>query len=148
MPSPFAITAATNSVPLDSNHQGQTSFTVSNTTAQTIRGHARLWTQPAVASSWLSLLGEAERDFARDQSQQYAVHIAAPPTAPTGDYTFRLDMVDVANPDENFSQGPTVKFVVPMPKREKAHEKGPRLICPLREIVSHPQSYYQTRQQE
>src|SRR5207248_4545457 len=49
------------------------------------------------------------------QSQQYAVHIAAPPTAPAGDCTFRLDMVDVANPDENFSQGPTVKFVVPMP---------------------------------
>src|SRR5205085_8223670 len=102
MPSPFAITAATNAVPLDSNHQGQTSFTVSNTTAQAIRGRARLWTQPTAAGPWLSLLGEAERDFAPDQSQQYALHIAVPPTAPTGDYTFRLDMADVANPEENF----------------------------------------------
>src|SRR2546426_10886256 len=100
MSNPFAITAATNTVLLDSNRQGQTSFTVSNTTSQTIRGHARLAAQPTATESWLTLRGEAERDFARDESQQYAVHIAVPPTAPAGDCTFRLDMVDLANPDD------------------------------------------------
>jgi hypothetical protein len=43
------------------------------------------------------------------------VQITVPPGASAGDYTFRLDVVDLANPDDNFSEGPTVKFVVPAP---------------------------------
>src|SRR5437660_7327582 len=112
MPSPFAITAATNTVPLDSNRQGQTTFTVSNTTTQAIRGRGHVVAQSANSSPWLKLLGEAERDFAASGSQQYVVQISVPASASAGDYTFRLDMVDVANPDDNFSEGPTVKFVV------------------------------------
>ena len=115
MPNPFAITVATNTVSLDSKRQGQTTFTVSNTTGRAIRGRAHVVAQPATAEPWVKLLGEAERDFASTGSQQYVVQIAVPPSAPAGDYTFRLDMVDVANPDENFGEGPTVRFVVATP---------------------------------
>ena len=113
MSSPFAITAATNTVLLDSNRQGQTSFTVSNTTGHAIRGRAHLVIQPSSAEPWLRSQGEAERDFANAGSQQYVVQIAVPPGVAAGDYTLRLDMVNVANPDDDFSEGPTVKFMIP-----------------------------------
>lgn len=112
MPGPFAITAATNTVLLDSSRQGQTSFTVSNTTTRSARGRARVVPISATAGPWLTLLGEAERDFASSSTQQYTVQISVPPGAPANDYTFRLDMVDLANPDEDFSEGPSVRFVV------------------------------------
>lgn len=115
MPDSFAITVATNNAVLDSVRQGRTSFTVSNTTARGARARARIAAQPASAASWLTLLGEAERDFASDGSQQYTVQISVPPTAPPGSYTFRLDMVDLANPDDDVSEGPTVRFVVEPP---------------------------------
>jgi hypothetical protein len=112
MSSPFAITAATNTVFLESNRQGQTSFTVSNTTAHAVRGRAHLVAQQTSAASWLTFQGDAEREFVSSGSHQYVVQITLPPGAPAGDYTFRLDMVDLANPDDDFSEGPVVKFVV------------------------------------
>jgi hypothetical protein len=115
MSSPFAITTATNTVSLDGNRQGQTSFTVSNTTGHAIRGRTHLVIQPSNAEPWLRMQGEEERDFANAGSQQYVVQITVPPATAAGDYTFRLDVVDLANPDDNFSEGPTVKFVVPAP---------------------------------
>jgi N-acetylneuraminic acid mutarotase len=115
MPNSFAITAATTTIALEGNRQGQASFTVSNTTAHPVRGRAHVVAQPASAAPWLSLQGEAERDFAGTGSQQYIVQLTVPPTAPAGDYTLRLDMVNVADPDDDFSQGPTVKFTVAAP---------------------------------
>src|SRR5258707_15799919 len=100
MSSPFAITATTNTVSLDSNRQGQVSFTVSNTTTQLLRGRAHVVGQPATTEPWLKLSGEPERDFASAGSQQYVVQLSVPPSASAGDYTFRLDVVDVADPDD------------------------------------------------
>ncbi|HEY0752991.1 MAG TPA: hypothetical protein VGD98_03365 [Ktedonobacteraceae bacterium] len=112
MPNSFAITVATNTVFLNANRQGRTAFTVSNTNAFPVRGRARIEALSVTAGAWLELLEEAERSFASQDSHQYIVQIAVPPNAPAGEYTFRLDMVDVANPDDDFSEGPTVKFVV------------------------------------
>lgn len=119
MPSPFGITAATNTIHLDEKQQGQTSFTVFNMTGKPIRGRARVVPQTAATGPWLTLLGEAERDFASSGTQQYAVQITAPSSAPAGDYTFRLDLVDVADPDDNFSAGPTVSFALAPPPPAK-----------------------------
>src|ERR671932_286499 len=112
MPSSFAITTATNSLPLDPNRRSQASFTVSNIGGRAVRGRARIVPQNAAAAPWLTLAGDAERDFAIASTQQFAVQIAVPPTAPAGNYPFRLDMVGVENPDEDLTQGPTVTFVV------------------------------------
>lgn len=119
MPSPFAITTTTNTVSLDSSRQGQASFTVSNSTRRTIRGHASIVAQPASATTWLTLLDEAERSFAGSGSQQYAVQIAIPTDAKTGEYTFQLNVADLANPDESFSEGPLVSFTIEEPTTQK-----------------------------
>src|SRR5579885_1718060 len=115
MTSPFAITAATNTVLLDNNRQGLTSYTVTNTTSHAIRGRAHIVALQTTSVPWLTLVGRTEREFAASGSQQYVVQISVPPGAAAGDYTFRMDMVDLADPDDNFSEGPTVKFVVPAP---------------------------------
>ncbi|MGC9347466.1 MAG: PASTA domain-containing protein [Anaerolineae bacterium] len=119
MPGPFTVTAATNSVRLDVDRRSETSFTAFNASGRPIRGRAQLVPQNLQASDWLSLGGEAERDFAIAEAHQYTVNIAVPPDAPAGSYLFRLDVVGVENPDEQYTEGPTVTFQVPEPQPEK-----------------------------
>lgn len=129
MPGSFTITAASNSVRLDSQGHGEALFTVSNTRATTVRGRAQLaplappvaapegGATPVRFAAWLALAGEAEHEFGPHDTAQYQVTIQAPPGAPAGTYRFRLDMVGVANPDEDYTQGPAVAFDVPEPQR-------------------------------
>jgi N-acetylneuraminic acid mutarotase len=112
MTSSFAVTTTTSSISLDKNRQGQIAFTVSNTTVRTVRGRISAVGKPAQAGSWLSVQGQTERDFPGSSSQQYIVQLTVPASAPSGDYTVRLDVANVADPDDDFSEGPTVKFSV------------------------------------
>lgn len=109
----FAITAASNSVLLNPQRQGEAAFTVSNVSGRPLRGRAILAPENPAAAGWLSVDGAVERDFVIAGVQQFMVNIAVALDAPVGSYPFRLDMVDVANPDETLTQGPTVTFVVP-----------------------------------
>jgi hypothetical protein len=119
MPNPFTITTAADSVRLDSQGRGSTTFTVSNRSGQPRRGRARPVPSSPEQASWLSVDGEAERSFSPDGTQQYTVRVASPPGAPTGRYTFGLDVVSVENPDEEWSQGPKVAFeVAPSPAKK------------------------------
>jgi hypothetical protein len=112
MANPFTITTAADAVRLDSQGRGSTTFTVSNRSGQLRRGRARLVPSDPGQASWLSVDGEAERNFTADGTQQYTVRVAPPPGAPVGRYTFGLDVVSVENPDEEWSQGPKVAFEV------------------------------------
>jgi hypothetical protein len=114
MPGEFVITATTNSVWLDPDRQGEISFTVFNAAGRPLRGRAHLAPQSEAAAGWLSLTGEAERAFNIAGAHQYTVRITVPPDAPAGNYPFRLDMTGVENPDEQYVQGPTVTFDVPV----------------------------------
>jgi hypothetical protein len=120
MLSPFAITTATNTVSLDANRRGTASFTVSNTSGAPIRGRARLEPKAPASAKWLTLRGETERDFPIGGTEQYTVKITVPADTPAGAYTFRLNAVGVGNPDEMFTQGPTVTLRVPKPKGKKS----------------------------
>lgn len=115
MPSSFAITTAANNTPLDGARQGQTVFTVSNTSVRALRGRARIVPDRGAEAAWFALSGKAERDFAVNGTEQYTVQIAVPPTATEGTYSVRLDMIGVDNPDEDFTPGPSVNLVVPAP---------------------------------
>jgi hypothetical protein len=119
MPSPFAITTTTNTVSLDDKRRNEVSFTVSNNHGGPIRGRAQLGPQAPASAAWLTLTGEAEQDFPTGGTEQYTVRIAVPADTPAGTYSFRLNMVGVENPDELFTQGPTVTFQVPEPEPKK-----------------------------
>src|SRR4030095_10251658 len=114
--SPFTITTGSNTVVLNAERKGEAAFTVTNITGRALRGRGVPKPLGPTSPDWLTIAGEAEGDFSVAATQQYAVQVAVPMDAVPGNYTFRLDMVGVDNPDENFTQGPVVAFqVVPPP---------------------------------
>jgi hypothetical protein len=112
MPTPFAVTTASNSVFLDTARTGTAQFTVSNQSGRSIEGRALLVTDAPEAESWVSLRGPAHRAFATAGTEQYTVEIDVPPDAPSGNYTLRLDVVGEERPDEQYVEGPSVTFQV------------------------------------
>src|SRR5512133_3653580 len=105
----FNITTTSSSVALDEQRTGKAAFTVSNTSASTVRTRARVISPEASILPWFSIEGQSSRILAPAATQQYAVRLVVAPTAVPKDYTFSLLMVDESNPDENFSEGPAVK---------------------------------------
>jgi hypothetical protein len=120
----FTITTATNTVQLRDARQGETSFTAFNASGRPIRARPRLVPQDSAASAWLSMTQEQERHFAIAEAYQYNVRIVVPPDAPPGSYPFRLDMVGVDNPDEQYTEGPTATFHVAEPAPKKSFPWG------------------------
>jgi hypothetical protein len=110
----FAITSASETVAL-SGGRVEVVFTATNSATRPIRGHARPVPVGETRQEWLSLRGESERDFAGGGTQQFTVEFAAPPGTPPGRYPFRLDLVSVVNPDEDFTEGPAVTAEVAAP---------------------------------
>jgi len=108
----FAITAARDTVTLDNQGRAEVSFTVSNTGPKPIAGQAKLVPIGSTKESWLSLEGEHERKFAKGEAHQLTVHIGVPPGTPVGKYSFRLNIISVENPDDEFTEGPSVSFEV------------------------------------
>lgn len=113
MPGSFDITAAANNVGLDSaSRKGDTSITVSNASGHELKGRALIAADNPKVVDWVTISGDAERTFPVNGTQQYAVQIKVPLDAPEGNYAFRLNMVGVDNPDEDFAEGPSVAFTV------------------------------------
>jgi hypothetical protein len=103
---------------LDSQGRAAVQYTVKNVTGAAIDGRAVLVSVPGtnaadsvVQKGWVKIDGVAERHFNRDQEDVFLVKIAVPPNAPAGKYTFRLDVVTVARPDEG-DGGPVQEFSV------------------------------------
>ena len=108
----FAITAARETVTLDNEGRAEVSFTASNTGPKSIAGRVKLVLVGATKAAWLSLEGEQERNFAKGEAHQLTVRIAVPPGTPVGKYSFRLNIISVENPDDEFTEGPSVSFEV------------------------------------
>jgi beta-lactam-binding protein with PASTA domain len=108
----FAITATRDTVTLDGQGHAEASFTASNTSPKSIAGRAKLVPLGSTQESWLSLEGEQERNFAKEEAHQFTVKLAIPPGTPPGKYSFRLDIISVENPDDEFTEGPAVSFEV------------------------------------
>jgi beta-lactam-binding protein with PASTA domain len=118
-PNSFTITAAGQKVKLDSSGTAQASFTVTNTSAQALRG--RLLTRPSdpAKPEWFSIVGESVRDFAPNASERVVVQLDVPPGSPPASYSSRLDAVSEVDPDEDFTEGPSVAFEVTAPPPPK-----------------------------
>lgn len=112
MASELAITAATNQIELDAGRKGETSFTVSNASTRTLRARVMITPTAPAAADWFKVAGDVERSFPVDGTQQFTVQVTVPPTVSTGNYSFRLDALNLENPDEDYVQGPSVAFGV------------------------------------
>jgi hypothetical protein len=108
----FAITAASERVSVGGDGRGEITFTVTNSSARPLRGQLRVRPLGSTKSEWLNIAGENERVFSPNATQQVVVKVAAPPGAPAGKYQFRLDAISVINPDDDFTEGPTIDLEV------------------------------------
>ena len=124
MANEFSITTATNKFTLDAAQRGEVTVTVSNATERRLQGRAQLEAGGGAKVDWFRLEGEATRTLNVAESAQYTIKVAAPPGTPAGDYTVRLNMIGVANPDEEFSEGPTVAFSLKQATPAVAVKKG------------------------
>jgi hypothetical protein len=87
-------------------------FTVTNVGGRPVRARVQPVAQEPVKAAWLALSSSAERDIPPGGTQQFTVSVKIPPGISAGSYSFRLDAVDVANPDENYTQGPAVSIII------------------------------------
>jgi hypothetical protein len=118
-PSSFTVTTGDKKMNLDSSGTARALFTVTNTSAQALRG--RLLTRPSdpAKPEWFSIVGESVQDFAPNASEQVVVQLDVPLDSPPGSYSFRLDAVSEVDPDEDFTEGPSVAFEVAPPPTKK-----------------------------
>jgi len=102
---------------LDSQGRTSVQYTVKNVSAAPIDGRAVLACIPTGTppdnphKNWVKIDGTAERHFDKDKEEVFTVKVAVPPKSASGDYTFRLDVMTVAKPDEG-DKGQAVAFSV------------------------------------
>jgi hypothetical protein len=108
----FAITTAGTSLRAGATGKAECAFTVSNASRRPLRGRAEVKAIGPAQRGWATIAGDVERDFPVDGTHQFVATIAVPSGTPAGTYSFRLDVVSTANPDEDYAEGPTVSLEV------------------------------------
>ena len=129
MPS-FAVTAAHTKVKLDSSGAAHGTFTVTNTSAQTLKGRLLARAAEPAAPEWFTVDGDSVRDFTPNTPAQVVVQLAVPQGSPPGSYSFRLDADSQVDPDEDYTVGPSIAFGI------KAPDKPKRPILPWALVVA------------
>ena len=114
------ITVASNSVELEDGH-GTHVFTVTNTSSEKLTYGVKAEPDDRRQKVWFNIDGPKERQLADRQSDQVSVNIKADPDVAPGKYTFHLLAYSSKNPGEDFSNSPTVAFVVK--KHAPVHKK-------------------------
>jgi len=118
VPSVFDISPLSDTVSLDDQGNGETTFTVSNHPDRARRGRAQIKVDPAgpTQASWFTI-EDPEREFPIDgvkQVQQFTVRLKVPTDKPVKG-SFKLVVASVRLPDvpdEHFTVGPSVGFEV------------------------------------
>src|SRR6266540_1078813 len=119
MTTPFTITTPTNAILLDTDRRGLVVFTVANQTGRSLRVRMSVSPFAPASADWFKVEGEAERLLPLGSSDTGTVRIAVPPDVAPGPQNFRLDVVSVERPDEEWAHGPAVGFQIPAPPPPK-----------------------------
>ncbi len=114
---PFRITADPTHVVLDAQRQGEVALSVSNATGEPVRGHAKVVPTESHQAWWLSLEGDAERDFGPHQTLEFKVGVA--PLAPAEQGT---------GADLAFDSEPLVRDTSFDLHVERPGDPGPRVV--------------------
>jgi hypothetical protein len=112
----FAVSVGDEKIGLNDQGRGETSFTVTNNSTRPVRGRARLVPLGATQTEWLKVGGEPERAFPAGGTHNFIVFMDVPAGTKPGRYTFRLDVLSTADPQEDFTEGPVVAADVPETK--------------------------------
>ncbi len=124
MATPFAITTPATAVELEQNRVGNVSYTVQNTGPETMRARVQPVPVGDTPKEWFVVEGESERDFGPGSAHQFVVRVEPPLGVPAGEYAFRLDVIGIERPDEDYGQGPAVQVTVPPSKLDITAPRG------------------------
>ena len=113
----FEVAAAASQIQLNADGKGEAVFTVTNRSSGSVRAQIKLRPLEETKSEWLSLAGQAEQDFGPGSLSQVIVRVNAHAPAPAGKYEFRIDVIPIDNPDEDYSEGPVVTLRTGLPAR-------------------------------
>lgn len=124
MATSYTVTSQTNAVLLDAERRALVPFTVANQTGRPVR--ARMVVTPFAPTPaewfWIDPEGDqtnrvrvVERQMPLGGSDTCNVRIGAPPDAGPGPQAFRLDVLSVERPDEEWAHGAAVGFDIPVP---------------------------------
>jgi hypothetical protein len=127
----FTVTTASEKVTLDDSGAARAPFTITNTSPQALRGRLLARPRDPAKPEWLTVAGESVRDFAPNGAQQVVVELKVPPGTTPGSYSFRLDAVAEDDPDEDFTEGPSVAFDVTAPPPPPPKKKFPWWILAI-----------------
>lgn len=108
----FDITTTSDTLSVDAGGSGRLVFTVTNTTQKPQRGSLRAKALDSAQAGWLTVGGEAERDFPAGFTHQVDLNVKVPAGTPPGKFRVRLDALSVANPDDDFTEGPAVGVTI------------------------------------
>jgi hypothetical protein len=109
----FTVTTPSVSVTLASNRIGEVPFTVTNVSNRTLRARAKITPGPGAPADWFSIQGDSEQDFEIGAARQFVVRVDPPLGVPAGNYAFRLDVVGIEHPDDDYSEGPSCQVTIP-----------------------------------
>jgi beta-lactam-binding protein with PASTA domain len=106
----FTVTvpAETRTLSADRSGKADVTYTVTNTRAFPARAEVSVTPSDLTGTNWLSVAGSNVQDFRGSEAQQFKVQVAIPPQTPKGVYKFRLDAANVADKQEDFTEGDTV----------------------------------------
>ncbi|MCU1329015.1 MAG: Ricin lectin [Bryobacterales bacterium] len=108
----FDVTPGSEAVHLNNAGTGEMPFTVTNVGSRPVRGRVRVVAQEPAKAAWLAIPAGDERDFPVGGTQQFRVAVKIPAGTSEATYSFRLDVISVDNPDEDFTRGPAVSIPV------------------------------------
>ena len=89
---------------------------LTNTATQQKIGTVLVEPESPALLDWFTIAGEATRPYAPGATEDFSVASAAPAGTAPATYAFQLDAKAEDNPDEDYTNGPRVEFVVPKPK--------------------------------
>lgn len=109
----FTVTTPSVTVTLSEQRIGEVPFTVTNVSGRKLRARVKATPGAGAPGEWFLVQGDSEQNFEIGAARQFVVRVDPPLGAPAGTYTFRLDVVGIENPDDDYSEGPSCQVTIP-----------------------------------
>lgn len=107
---PTTVTLTAEPVNGQPAYSGNAVFGVTNKSGQGLAGRLSVVPQGEAKKEWFAIQGEGERRFAVGETQTITVAVKPPAGTAAGSYKFRLRVVNVNDPDNDYTEGPVSGF--------------------------------------
>jgi hypothetical protein len=107
-----------------SPHSGAVQFAVNNGAGEIIDGKLSVLPDGQAKPEWFTIDGDAQRDFGTSGSETVKVNVSVPADVAQGDYSFRLQVAAVTDPDNEFARSPSTAFTVPVAEKTGGKKKS------------------------